>query len=375
MELGLKLRAMAGMIILEIYGEMYWWEDLENYLRWQIKEQGEDAPLVIRIDSIGGDPRTGLALYNLIKRHKGTTTCYIEYICDSSATLPACACDQVIGNEFPFEYMIHDPKMDAGWVGVEEGQAGLDMLDRVRDDMVQVYVEKTGQSEDDIRKWMRETKFMKAEEALQLGFIDKIDSVESTLEKKVDYDLAAKAFDRPKEFQLQGRGTSPATQTTENNQIKATMEEFFKKMKAALGLGDSSDEADAVIRAKELKAQASKMEQLENDIQSKDAEIATLKAQVEELKGAEPTEEELAEQAEQEVEAELKAAVDSFKITAAAKEQYAKTYAGKPEQLKAALELLPEGAVKPSGNVQRPRTQAKAGAGVHPTVPEAFNTK
>jgi ATP-dependent protease ClpP protease subunit len=369
---GLNLRAMAGVIILEIYGEMYWWSELDEYLKWQVNQHGADAPMVVRIDSVGGDPRLGLALYNIIKNHQGKTTACIEYICDSSATLPACACDEVIGNEFPFEYMIHEPEIDQGWARVEEARQGADYLEGIRDDFVRIYVEKTGQPEAQIREWMKATKFMKSDEALALGFIDRIEAVQSTLEAKVDYKMAAKAYDRPQGYELEGRGTSPAT--SNNNQPTGTIMEWWKKLSAKWGLGDSADESDVVVMGHELKALADQVPALQAQVETLEQEKSDLEAKVAELEGEEPTEEELEAQAAEQVEAELTAAVTAFKITADAKQGYAETFKGNVEGLKAALELIPVNAVKPGGNVQRPNTKAKAGFGVSETVSKHFQS-
>jgi len=370
---GFSIKAIAGVIVLEIYGEIGYWSNLEEFLRWQIMEFGEQAPLVVRMSSPGGDPRVGLSLYQIIRDHKGSTEAYIEYQCDSSATLPICACDHVYANRSPFEFMIHDPKMAMDWSTVEEGQALVDLTNMVRDEMVKAYVAKTGQSEDQIRKWMKDTKFFNAEEAEQAGFVDEIKEVEQTLAAKVDMKLAASAHEdvRPDEFKIIGRDKSP--EPNQSKQIKSKMEEFFKKVKAAFGLGDTSDEADVVITAKELKAKADKADQLEQDLADERKEKQKLQDQLDELKGEEPTEEELEEKAEKEVDDQLEAAVKDFKITASAKENYAKTYKGKPDDLKAALELIPEGAAKPSG-APRPSTSASAARGVNENVSKHFKS-
>ncbi|MEP2447575.1 MAG: ATP-dependent Clp protease proteolytic subunit [Balneola sp.] len=372
-DLGYNIKSMAGVIVLEIYGEIGYWDYFVEYLRWQINEFGEDAPLTVRVSSPGGDPRVGLSLYQIIRDHKGSTEGYIEYQCDSAATLPICACDYVLANKSPFEFMIHDPQMAMDWSTIEQGQALVDLCNKIRDDMVEAYVTKSGQSEAQIRSWMKETKFFTSQEALDAGFVDEIKEVDQTLSAKVDYKLAASAHAdvRPKEFEIKGRGKSP--EPNQQKQIKSKMEEFFKKMKAAFGLGDTSDEADVVIRAKELKAQADKVEQLETDNATLTQERDDALAKVAELEGEEPTQEELEQQAEQEVDAQLEAAVKGFKITASAKENYAKTYAGKPDDLKAALELIPEGAAKPSKATPEKRTSARAGAGVHPKVADAWS--
>lgn len=371
-----NIRAMAGTIILEIYGEFTHWDMFEEYLRWQINEFGEDAPMTIRCSSPGGDPRVGIALYGLIRDHKGPTTGYIEYICDSSATLPMCACDTVIGNSFPFEYMIHDPKLAMDWSSVEEGQALVDLTSQVRDQMAQIYVAKSGQSENQIRQWMAETKFMKAEEALQLGFIDEIKEVDQTLSAKVDTKMAASkhADQRPKDFTIEGRGTSSELSNNQTKPIQA-MNEWMKKLAAKLGLGDTADESDVVLNVTELKAKAEKVDSLESDIESKDTLIAQLQADNEELKGKLPSEEEIETEQAAQIDAQLEAAVKDFKIQASAKEQLATQYKGNPEALKATLSLIPKDALKASSGVQKTKGKTRASAGVNPKVAEHFQTK
>jgi ATP-dependent protease ClpP protease subunit len=369
-DLGINIRALAGTIVLEIYQELYFQDWLVNFLRWQITEYGDEAPMIIRINSVGGDPRTGLALYSLIKNHKGSTTCYIEYMCDSSATLPACGCDTVIGNEFPFEYMIHDPKIDQGWVGVEESQMGTDYLNQIRDDFVRIYQEKTGQAEEKIRAWMKQTKFMNAKEALELGFIDKIEEVSATLEAKIDYQLAAKAYDRPKEFQIEGRGTSPATSNNQQPNIEGSIMEWWKKLTGKWNMGDDADEADVVLKGTELKAEADKVPELQKQVTELTKERDQLQAKVTELTPAEPTAEELEKQSEEAIESELSAAVKDFKISAEAKTQYAEAYKGNVDGLKAALGLIAENTVKPSTSV-KPKN-VSASAGINPVVSKHF---
>jgi len=157
-----------------------------------------------------------------------------------------------------------------------------------------------------------------------------------------------------------------------NQNARSTMD-WTNKIKSALNLGDSSDEADVVISAKELKAKADRVEQLEQDLAAKDEEITSLKAQIEELEGEQPSEEELAEQAEQEVEDLIEAAVKEFRIAASAKDAWKEKFSKKPDELKATLELIPKGTVKGGGSVRKPKSKAAAaGRRLNDTVAADF---
>jgi DNA repair exonuclease SbcCD ATPase subunit len=146
--------------------------------------------------------------------------------------------------------------------------------------------------------------------------------------------------------------------------------EWCKKLTSKWGMGDNADEADVVLKGAELKAEADKVPGLEKQVTDLTNERNALQAKVEELTPEEPTAEELAKQSEAAIETELSAAVSAFKISADAKTNYAETYKGNVEGLKAALELIPENTVKPGTHVKKHDLSAKAG--VHPAVSKHF---
>lgn len=145
---------------------------------------------------------------------------------------------------------------------------------------------------------------------------------------------------------------------------------WWQKLAAAFGLGDTADESDVVLKGKELKLEAEKIPDLQKQVDDLTKERDQLQAKVEELTPAEPTAEELAKKNKTAIEAELVAAVKDFKITADAKTTYAETYAGKPEELKAALSLIPENTVKPGAPVTKGKGSSIAG--VNPEVSKYF---
>lgn len=138
---------------------------------------------------------------------------------------------------------------------------------------------------------------------------------------------------------------------------------WLNKLRASFGLGDTADEADVVLSAKELKAdlkaKTDEIGNLQSSIEEKDTEIETLKAEGDDLKQQLPSEEEEEEELNEQVEAELEAAVKNFKITAASKEGWAQQFSGNPTGLKAAMELIPENALKGKNEgVKKPKSRA-----------------
>lgn len=133
--------------------------------------------ITLRINSPGGDVFEAQAIYNLLKAYKGKISAHIDGICASAATLVACAAEKITmpANSL---FMIHNPScylMD----GYEAGdlRKTADMLDSVKDCILNVYLSKTKGKLDEnaIRQMMDEETWMTSEEALKNGFIDEVD--------------------------------------------------------------------------------------------------------------------------------------------------------------------------------------------------------
>lgn len=136
----------------------------------EIKDLGD---FILRIDSLGGSTAAGIEIYNTIKRHAGYVTGIVEGLAASSASVILMACDTII---MPSNAMmlIHKP-----W-GCLTGNADAmrecaDRLDKGEACMVAAYRGKTGMDAAKIEKLMAAETLLTAEEALNLGFADKIE--------------------------------------------------------------------------------------------------------------------------------------------------------------------------------------------------------
>tara|TARA_R110002020_G_scaffold89089_3_gene218037 strand:- start:2905 stop:4368 length:1464 start_codon:yes stop_codon:yes gene_type:complete len=131
------------------------------------------APLTIKINSVGGDVFEGFALYNAIKMHEGPTTAIVEGLAASAASLFAMAADVVVMRPASM-MMVHNPHTVAAGESKDLRQSA-DVLDKVRDIMVQRYKTKTGQQEDSLIEMLDAETWLTPEEAVELGFADKVD--------------------------------------------------------------------------------------------------------------------------------------------------------------------------------------------------------
>ena len=131
----------------------------------EIKEY-EGKELAIHINSLGGEVFDGMAIYSIIQRRKAKTTVYIEGIAASIASVIALAADEVIMSENSL-LMIHN-----AWGGTQgdasEMRKQADVLDKITNEIAEIYVKKTNLPYDEIIRLMSDETWLTAEEAVAL---------------------------------------------------------------------------------------------------------------------------------------------------------------------------------------------------------------
>lgn len=96
-----------GDIVSSWYGA---WDDTDQYpekVRDFLKEH-ENKDLNIYINSGGGSVFAGMAIYNMLKRHNGQKTVYIDGLAGSISSVIAMAGDRIVVPKNSF-LMIHKP--------------------------------------------------------------------------------------------------------------------------------------------------------------------------------------------------------------------------------------------------------------------------
>lgn len=131
--------------------------------------------LTVRINSPGGDVFAAQSIYNQLRTYGGRVTVRIDGLAASAATIVACAGDTVIMPTNAL-YMIHNPATVT--VGdAAEMRTAADVLDTVRETIVNVYQKRTGEhlTAEELTAMMDDETWMTAQEALAYGFVDQID--------------------------------------------------------------------------------------------------------------------------------------------------------------------------------------------------------
>ena len=123
----------------------------------------------VYVNSDGGSVFDGYAIYESIRRHPAHVTVYVDGLAASIASVIALAGDAIVmaANSL---LMIHNP-----WcAGEPHDKKVSDLLEKVRKQILDVYVRRTGSDRETIEQMMRDEIWMDAGEALALGFCDSI---------------------------------------------------------------------------------------------------------------------------------------------------------------------------------------------------------
>lgn len=138
----------------------------------ELAKLGPIDTLALHINSAGGNVFEGLAIYNQLKRHPARVEVDVDGIAASIASIIALAGDEIriAANAM---MMIHDP------VGVVRGDAAemrktAEVLDQVKQNLVDTYVERTKQKAQDVAAAMAKETWFTGAEAVQWGLADRV---------------------------------------------------------------------------------------------------------------------------------------------------------------------------------------------------------
>lgn len=128
--------------------------------------------LIVWIDSIGGVVWAAAGIYNALKEHDGKVTVKIDGKALSAASIIAMAGDEVLMSPAAI-MMIHNPWVKASGDAAELRQVA-EVLDEIKEAIINAYELKTGLPRDKISRLMDEETWMSAQKAVELGFADGI---------------------------------------------------------------------------------------------------------------------------------------------------------------------------------------------------------
>lgn len=182
----------------------------------QLSGLGDVDTIEVRINSYGGEVFQGFAMYNALNRHPARKIVHIDGVAASIASVIALAGDEIYMADNAF-YMIHEPMAFAGG-SAKELRAQADLLDKIRDQLLAVYLDRSVLSAIRLDDYIAQEKWFDATEAKNAGFVDEITA---TMDLAAHYNPKHKFRHMPEAIQSRAK---PATiEPKHNGSARAAM--------------------------------------------------------------------------------------------------------------------------------------------------------
>lgn len=230
---------------VEIFGEIgqSFWGDGWTFERFKNELKGITAPILnVKIKSNGGDIFEAFAIHDELKTIPARVVIDIVGSSASAATVIAAAGDEVRISENSM-YLVHNAQTFVA--GNKETLSDVyDNLEKIDNQIVNIYVKRTGKDRTILAELMKSERWMTAEEAKDWGFVDTINKNAKIVNKM------EKFKNLTEEEQMEFDALK-----AENEALKAELEEM-KAAKAAMEEEEIEKEVMAAIEGGKFKADA-----------------------------------------------------------------------------------------------------------------------
>lgn len=186
----------------------------------ELDNLGDIDTLNVYINSPGGDVFEGIAIYNMLKRHKAHINVYIDGLAASISSVIAMAGDTVYMPSNAM-MMIHNAWMFA--VGdYNDLREAADNLEKINTSMKQSYMDRTKSdiTEEDLTKLMDDETWLSAQECFDYGFCDDIEE-EKEIAASIDTKMLAKYKNTPKELLSKVKKTKEPKKAIKDEEIES----------------------------------------------------------------------------------------------------------------------------------------------------------
>ena len=183
--------------VLELNGtiaEESWFDDDVTPQMFKDELFSGNGPVTVWLNSPGGDCIAASQIYSMLMDYPHNVTVKIDGIAASAGSVIAMAGTKVLMTPTAL-VMIHNPATTAFGDHKDMSKA-IDMLDEVKESIINAYEIRTGLSHTQLSHMMDEETWMNAKKAIELGFADGLLEDNKNTEDDEGYMFSASAVER-----------------------------------------------------------------------------------------------------------------------------------------------------------------------------------
>lgn len=183
--------------VLELNGtiaEKSWFDDGVTPQMFKNELFSGNGPVTVWLNSPGGDCIAASQIYSMLMDYPHNVTVKIDGIAASAGSVIAMAGTKVLMSPTAL-VMIHNPATTAFGDHKDMSKA-IDMLDEVKESIINAYEIRTGLSHTQLSHMMDEETWMNAKKAIELGFADGLLEDNKNTEDDEGYMFSASAVER-----------------------------------------------------------------------------------------------------------------------------------------------------------------------------------
>lgn len=238
----------ADTCCILLYGEIGSYGEItaQGIVAQLLEAERTYSKIDIRINSVGGEVETGIAIFNALRQSKADITIYIDCIAASTASFIA-ACGRTVKMSRYARMMLHRPSGGA-WGDAAHLKSYIAQLEQIERILCSIYAERTGRTAEEIRATYMdgEDHWLTADEALSLGFVDELYDDE----REVSFADTLSPQERCRRY--------TACYLESIQDLHKTEKQMIDKIKGRPTFSDCADEAAIVNRIAEIETKAAR---------------------------------------------------------------------------------------------------------------------
>jgi len=222
-----------------IYGEIvnFQWDDTDvsaSSFKNDLNNLGDLSTINLFVNSPGGSVFEGVAIYNMLKRHKAKINVHVDGVAASIASVIAMSGDTIFMPKNSM-LMVHNP-WTIGMGNATDFRKLADDLDRIGNSAKQTYLSKAGDklAEDTLQTLLDNETWLSADEALAFGLCDVVEEA-NQMAACADSDMLQKYKNVPKALLEQPKNTISAEEMAERQLIAKQAQENISNLNTILG--------------------------------------------------------------------------------------------------------------------------------------------